>query len=203
VVRPGWRDLRLWAGVVLVAASVVGGARLFAAADDTVTVWAVAADAGPGARVDPDDLVARRVRFGDADDLRAYFRTEDRLPADLRLTREVTAGELLPRAAVGSAAERGDTVELPVAVDAEQVPPAVGTGSVVDVYLLGRRGGAARPGPVLEAATVVDAPSLEATFGTTTGRRQLVLAVRDGDAAAFLGALGRVDQPVLTVLLRE
>ena len=38
--RPAWRDPRLWIGVVLVAASVVAGARLLAAADDTVQVWA-------------------------------------------------------------------------------------------------------------------------------------------------------------------
>jgi hypothetical protein len=37
--RPGWRDPRLWIGVVLVAGSVVAGARLLAAADDTVQVW--------------------------------------------------------------------------------------------------------------------------------------------------------------------
>src|SRR6478736_5540715 len=47
--RPGWRDPRLWVGVLIVAVSVVAGARVLAAADDTVAVWAVAADAGPGA----------------------------------------------------------------------------------------------------------------------------------------------------------
>ena len=34
-----WRDPRLAVGVVLVAASVVVGARVLAAADDTVAVW--------------------------------------------------------------------------------------------------------------------------------------------------------------------
>ena len=38
--RPAWRDPRLWIGIVLVAASVVVGARVLAAADDTVQVWA-------------------------------------------------------------------------------------------------------------------------------------------------------------------
>ena len=50
--RPGWRDPRLWIGVVLVAGSVVAGARLLAAADDTVQVWAAATDLGAGARAD-------------------------------------------------------------------------------------------------------------------------------------------------------
>jgi len=48
---------------VLVAASVVVGARVLAAADDTVQVWAAARDLGAGQRVEADDLVAQRVRF--------------------------------------------------------------------------------------------------------------------------------------------
>lgn len=200
--RPGWRDPRLWLGVLIVAVSVVAGARLLAAADDTVSVWAVAADAGPGAQLSTGDLVAHRVRFADADDLGRYFSVADQLPGDLRLVRGVTAGELLPRAAIGDAEVDADTVELPVAVDAEQVPPSVQPGSVVSVYLLG--GGRRDAGvPPLEDVTVVDAPDLETTFGATTGRRQLVLAVPEADAAAFLDALGRVDNPLLTVTRRD
>lgn len=196
--RPGWRDPRLWVGVLIVAVSVVAGARLLAAADDTVSVWAVAADTGPGAELAPDDLVAHRVRFADAGDLDHYFSVDDELPADLRLVRGVTAGELLPRAAIGAADAAADTVELPIAVDAEQVPPSVRAGTVVDVYLLaGGKDGAVRS---LDDATVVDAPDLESTFGAATGRRQLVLAVPEADAAAFLEALGRAESPVLTVV---
>ena len=193
--RSGWRDPRLWVGLLIVAVSVVAGARLLAAADDTVSVWAVATDAGPGARLDPGDLVAHRVRFADDGDLAGYFTVDDELPAELRLTRGVGAGELLPRDAIGPAGA-ADTVELPVAVDAEQVPPSVRSGSVVDVYLLGK------DGPLLGGATVVDAPPLESTFGSTTGRRQLVLAVPSDDAAAFLATLGRAREPVLTVVRR-
>ena len=74
--RPGWRDPRLWIGVVIVAVSVVGGARLMASADDTVGVWSVAVDAGPGTRLSADDLVAHRVRFADAGDVDGYFTVE-------------------------------------------------------------------------------------------------------------------------------
>lgn len=202
--RAGWRDPRLWVGILIVAVSVVAGARLLAAADDTVAVWAVASDAGPGARLTADDLVAHRVRFGDADDLGRYFAVDDELPSDLRLVRPVSAGELLPRAALGSAGAGADTVELPISVDADQVPPSVGSGSVVDVYLLDPRGRRGRPGtaPALAGATVVDASGSDTTFGGSTGRRQLVLAVPEADAAAFLDTLGRADAPLLTVVRR-
>jgi hypothetical protein len=204
--RPGWRDPRLWVGILIVAVSVLAGARLLAAADDTVSVWAVAGDAGPGAELTTDDLVAERVRFPDGDDLAGYFRVDDELPAHLRLLRGVGAGELLPRAAVGSATDAADTVELPVAVEDDQVPPAVRSGSVVDVYLLGKGANGhatASTRPVLAEATVVDAPSLDAGFGATTGRRQLVLAVPDADAKRFFDAVGRSDDPRLTVVRRS
>jgi hypothetical protein len=199
--RPGWRDPRLWIGLLIVTVSVLGGARLLASADDTVSVWAVSGDAGPGAELTTADLVAHRVRFADDGDLDGYFTVDDELPADLHLVRGVTAGELLPRAALGSASDTGDTVELPIAVEAEQVPPSVQTGSVVDVYLVGKgKGRSLEAGPVLAEATVVDAPSPDAGFGAAAGRRQLVLAVPEADAAAYFAAIGRVDSPLLTVV---
>lgn len=210
---PGWRDPRLWVGVAIVAVSVIAGARILASADDTVAVWAVSTDVGAGTRLQGADLVAHQVRFADGADLDGYYTTADELPADLELTRPIGAGELLPRAALGSA--RADTLEVPVAVDAEQVPASVESGSVVDVYLLaapgtapgtvpGGAGSRARsdPGPALSAVTVVDAPALGETFGAS-GKRQLVLAVPESDAQDFFALMGSADDPVLTVVRRS
>jgi hypothetical protein len=206
--RPGWRDPRLWVGVAIVAASVVAGARLLASADDTVSVWAAASDMGAGDRVTDADLVAARVRFADDDALGGYFTVDEELPADMQLTSGVTAGDLLPRSAVGSATRSG-LVELPIAVDPEQVPPSVDAGAVVDVYLVGAASTpgskgervAAGSGPVLSEVTVVEAPEIAESFGTT-GKRQLVLAVPEAEASEFFGVLGRYDAPVLTVVRR-
>jgi len=207
--RPAWRDPRLWIGIVLVAASVVVGARVLAAADDTVQVWAAGGDLGAGQRVEADDLVAQRVRFADSDALAGYFTTDDELPADLELTRSVAAGELLPRAAVGTPDETG-LVEVPVAVEPELVPPSVGPGDVVDVYVVAPLSADAQPGqadqpppdgPALTGATVVDAPELASSFGTS-GKRQIVLAVPEADAPAFFALLARYDAPSLTVVRR-
>jgi hypothetical protein len=206
--RSGWRDPRLWIGIVLVAASVVVGARVLAAADDTVQVWAAADDLGAGQRVEADDLVATRVRFADADARRGYFTVDDELPADLELTRNVAAGELLPHGAVGTPRETG-LVEVPVAVEPELVPPSVEPGDVVDVYVVAPLTAATTDehtepppgGPALAGATVVDAPELASSFGTS-GKRQLVLAVPEADAPRFFALLGRYDAPSLTVVRR-
>ena len=140
---PGWRDPRLWVGVVVVAGSVLLGARVVGAADDTVTVWAAAEELPAGAPLRPDDLVAARVRFADEADLAAYLPTSQELPADAVLGRSVGAGELVPGAALGAGGD-SDLLQLAVAVEPEQLARAVAAGSRVNVYLVARGGGEPR-----------------------------------------------------------
>lgn len=198
VQRPGWRDPRLWAGVAIVAVSVVAGARLLASADDTVAVWAAAGELAAGAPVTSADLERHRVRFADTGDLGGYF-PGTAAPPEGVLLRGVGPGELLPRTAVGTAAQSG-TVQVPLSVDPDQVPPSVDTGSVVDVYLLGGQG-ARGAEPALSGVSVVDAPEAEEGF-VASGKRQLVLAVPEDDARRFFGLLGAADAPTLTVVRR-
>ncbi len=197
--------------MVLVAVSVVVGSRTLAAADDTVQVWAAAADLGVGQRVEAEDLVVQWVRFADRSALAGYFAVADRLPPDLELVRAVGAGELLPRRAVGEPDQSG-RVEVPVAVEPELIPPSIQPGAVVDVYVVAPLGAAAAPaqgptpvpapeGPALAEVTVVDAPELASSFGTS-GKRQLVLAVPAEDVAAFFARLARYDAPSLTIVRR-
>ena len=63
--RPGWRDLRLVVGLLLVLLSVAGGLRLVASLDDTTPVYAAARDLLPGQQVGEGDLVAVPVRMGE------------------------------------------------------------------------------------------------------------------------------------------
>ena len=192
----------MWVGIAIVAVSVVAGARLLAAADDTVAVWAVDADMGPGHQVTADDLVTRRVRFADDGDLDHYFRVDDELPADLELTRGVGQGELLPRGAVGSSGESG-LLQVRIAVDNEQVPSAVDAGSVVHVYLVSATGDGRTAAPTgeaaLEAVTVVDAPPAEDNFAAT-GNRTIDVVVSEGQAQAYFAQRAELDDPVVTVV---
>ena len=194
----------MWVGILIVAVSIVAGSRLLAAADDSVGVWAVADDMGAGDTVTAGDLVARRVRFADGADLDRYVASNETLPADVQLLRGIGAGELLPRAAFGPAGE-GQLMQLPVAVDAEQVPPSVAAGAIVDVYLVPSGGGECRTAcdgrPVLEGVTVVDASTTDDGFGAT-GKRQLVLGVVGDDAARFFKALGGSDGATVAVVRR-
>ncbi len=200
---PGWRDPRLWIGIAIVAVSVVAGARLLASADDTVAVWAVVDDMGAGDLVAGADLQVRRVRFAGSGDLERYFRADDTLPADLQLTRGVGAGELLPRTAVGAAAD-ADQLQISIEVAPGRVPTSVDSGAVVDVFVLDAGGGRpqADPGPALTEVTVVDAPAPDASFGSTAGLRQLVLAVPESEVTAFYSLMGSIPDPAISVVRR-
>ena len=203
---PGWRDPRLWIGVGLVAASVLVGALVLGTSDDTVAVWAATEAMGPGHALTADDLTVRRVGFADAADADLYVGADEQLPSGVHLLHGVAAGELLPRAAVGSE-ETSALREVPVSVASDQVPGSVGEGDVVDVYLRPstRSGCSGTPvcsgRPVLAAVTVLDAPPPDQAFGSEGGR-MLVLGVRDHDAHRFFRLLATTDDPALTVVGR-
>lgn len=203
---PGWRDPRLWVGVAIVAASVLAGARILGAADDAVTVWAAAGDLAPGAEVSREDLVATSVRFDDASDLARYLRAGAALPQERHLLRGLGEGELVPAAALGSAADTG-TVSISLAFAAELVPSGIGTGSVVDLWVVpadsaGGRRVEPEPGPVLTDVVVIDAPQAADGLGGVGGGRQLVLAIPESEAAALAQVLAASEDQRIRVLGR-
>jgi hypothetical protein len=196
----------MWVGLVIVAASVFVGALVLGSSDDTVPVWAAADQLGSGHVLTADDLAVRRVRFDDSDAASLYFRADEQLPADLRLSRDVGAGELLPRAAVAPGADR-DQRQVPVSVASDQVPGAVEVGDAVDVYVrpstrTGCQDSSVCDGrPALSGVTVLDAPPADEVFGSD-GRRMLVLAMSGAEAQRFFRLLASTDDAALTVVGR-
>jgi hypothetical protein len=197
--RPGWRNPRLLLGVVLVAGSIVLGARLLSAADDTVGVWAVARDLPAGAAVGQDDLARRRVRFPDRATADGYLGTDDQVPEGATLNRPVSGGELLPRAAFATTSA-ADLVEIPISVLSDDLPATVRQGSVVDVWVAPKVSavGAVRVKAVrvLSDVVVVAVPRSSEGFAPQTTRQVIVgvPASGTGDLATALGGMsdGRV-----------
>lgn len=133
--RPSWRDTRLLVGVMLVLASVAVGARVVAAADDTVAVYAAATALPEGSRVEPVSLRVVRVRLTGA--TAAYLGPAQALPADAVLLRTVGAGELVPAAAVGTAAA---LTRRPVTIPLDDgVPAGFVVGGRLDVWVSARQ----------------------------------------------------------------
>ena len=108
---PKWLDFRLVAGVVLVLASVLLGARVISSATASDSVWAASRDLAPGTVLSADDLSAVHVRL--AAGARAYLPVGTAVVGQW-VTRQVAAGELLPRAAL-AATDAATTITVPLA----------------------------------------------------------------------------------------
>jgi Flp pilus assembly protein CpaB len=198
---PGWRDPRLWVGLALVAASVVVGARVLAQADEATLVWAAAADLPVGQQLAEGDLVATRVRFLDDTDAGRYLAADRPLPERRTLLRPVAAGELVPADALGDPGGES-LLSVPVSVPRLSVPPDVGPGSLVDVWVTVETGaGKTVSRPLLSDVVVLAAPPVADGFGAT-GERQLVLGVSPADEDALGRTLAAAEESGLTIVGR-
>lgn len=204
---PGWRDPRLWIGVAIVAVSIIAGARILGSADDSVTVWAAARDVAPGDTLGEDDLVSTSVRFSDGADLDRYLRTSATLPDDLRLTRGLGAGELVPAGALGST-EESETVIVSLSFPPELVPTNIGAGSKIELLVIpddnasDKRAASLEPTTALTDVVVIDAPSAADALGSVSRGRQLVLGIPETESDSLIEILAASEDERVRVLVR-
>jgi hypothetical protein len=189
---PGWRNPRLLLGLVLVAASVVLGARLMATADDTVPVWALTRDLPAGATVSKGDLELRNIRFPDGATADAYVSAGDPVPSGARLARAVSAGELLPRVAIAKGSGPA-LVEVPISVASDDLPETVRQGSHVDVWVTPKvsavEGAKPTATKVLDDVVVVAVPGVTDRLAPQT-TRQVIVGIPEQGAGQIGTALG-------------
>jgi hypothetical protein len=148
-----WLDPRFALGLILVVASIVGVSAVVAGSDQTIAVYAARSPLAVGDAVDPADLVETRVSLGAADSL---YLTPARLPDEgLIVTRTVTAGELVPAAAVGS--RTGEAVTSIVLDLTGRLSGGLSAGSVVDIWSAAPAdgGGYGPPAVLVGQATIV------------------------------------------------
>ena len=187
---PSWLDLRLIGGVLLVLVSVLVGARVVSAADQSVSVWVAATDLSAGTTLRAEDVQAMPVRLFDSSS--AYLQSTADLTGQV-LDRPVRAGELLPASALR---EQSDRVSVALPVASTAVPLDLQRGQLVDVYATGEApgGGAVQTRLVLAAAPVqaVDGGN-QGTLSASSGIRQVVVSVSSADAGQLLAAIAGRD----------
>lgn len=197
--RPGWRDLRLVVGVLLVLLSVAGGTRLVSSLDDTTPVYAATTDLLPGQVVSEDDLTVVQVRMGEP--LARYLDGAQPVAAGTYLVRGVASGELVPASAVGTARQALDkTVTVPVDPSALS---GLSTGALVDLWVSPRDPDALGtsyldPRLLLAGAVVDQVPQQAGGLGAGLGRASVSVVVpadRVGDV------IGAVDQDARLTLV--
>ena len=178
---PSWFAPRLVAGVLLVVVSMVAGAKIIAAADRSVLVWALDRDVAVGTVLTAEDVRPARVRLFDS--APRYLRTT-RPPTGRAVSRRLGEGELLPIAALLDPPP-GVLVAIPVR---PENAPAVSRGQSVDVWAGTRE---CAPRRLLAAAPVQEVRAHGAgALAGSSGPLQVVVRVGATDAERLLGALG-------------
>ena len=188
---PSWLDPRLILGALLVVGSAAGGSVIVSTADRSVQVWALTRDAAAGTVLAADDVRPARVRLFDSGP--GYLATAVS-PAGRAVVRSLSAGELLPAAALGTTAP-GLVVNLPVRPDNA---PAVSRGQAVDVWAGTKDCG---PRRVLASVAVQDVRTDDTgALSSGTGLLQVVLRVGRPEADRLLAVLG-VDSTIRLVVV--
>jgi len=186
--RPSWRDPRLLAGLVMVAAAVALGAWAVSAAEASTPVYVARGTLTPGEPVSSDDLVVAQVRLAAAEAAHYLPVTGDG-PQGLVALRTVAKGELVPRSAVGDAAAL-DVRPVPVAA-ADAPSAGVVEGAMVDLWvtLEARDGEAvAMPRLLAEGLDVAEVTRPAGTFAVG-GQTTVHVLVPTGSLPEVLGAL--------------
>jgi hypothetical protein len=187
---PSWATPRRLAGLLLIVVSVVTGARVVAAADRSVLVWAVTRDVAAGTVLTPDDLRPVRARLFDS---ASRYLDVAVSPAGRAASRRLAEGELLPVAAL-------QTVPPAVVVNIPVQPanaPAVVRGQSVDVWASSKD---CLPRRVLAAAPVQDVRTEGGPLAASGGALQVVVRVSAAEAERVLAALSQEATIRLVVL---
>lgn len=192
----GWLNLRLVLGVLSVLVSVLLGARVIGAADSSVLVWSMRQDIAAGTTLTADDLSPARVRlWSDAD---RYLRTGIS-PIGRTLTRDIGAGELLPRAALTSASP-GRLVSLPV--PSLHAPDSLRRGQLVDVFATAKSAPAVASNGTVRVLAGVPVQSVLAPRGGLVGGGTdiaVMVSVPPDQVSAIVAALRTADIDVTIV----
>ena len=139
---PGWRNPRLLIGLLLVFASIAVGARVVAAADSTVPVFAARRLLPTGTALTASELTV--VRFRLTGSHAAYLDARDPIPGGRVLTRPVGAGEVIPVSALAMAGQLR-LRPVPVPIDGP-VPSGLQAGGLVDVWASAKAAGSGESG---------------------------------------------------------
>lgn len=194
LVRQRWRDPRLAVGVLLVAGSVVLGARVLSTADDTTSVWTLREDLAAGSALDPGLVQPADVRFVDEADGAFYLSATEALPGGVVLARDTPAGELLARSGLEPASDRWQA-ELPLPVLDGALPPDLATGDHVDVWVSPEdtQSGSVEAAQVLAGVSVL---GVERSAGSLAGGSGAVVlvALEESDATALPATLSAIGQ---------
>ncbi|TCN44323.1 hypothetical protein EV644_101542 [Kribbella orskensis] len=193
--RARWKDGRLLLGVLLVAITALGGAKLLSAADDTTAIWAAERDLPAGTKLTSRDLTTVRVRFT-SDAAAGQYVAADADLKGLVVTRAVSKGEFVPRQAAVTQADSVRT-ELPLSIATGRLPADTAAGDHVDIWVVPKA--ADQPAKQLWAEVrVIQVDTAKGVAGGSS-RRQVLVGLEPRELTRLPAALAMMStgEPVL------
>lgn len=180
VAAPGWLDLRLVLGVVLVLAAVLIGATVVSRADDTTASVTATRDLEAGTVLTAGDLRVTQVKLSDGG--HAYLRRiSDAVGKSL--DRRVSKDELVPAASIETVSAR-TTVALPLAAGSA---PRLRAGERIELWVSTKSCAAV---VLLPDVTVQDVRSSDdGSFGSGSGEQDIVISVSPALSRRVIAAL--------------
>jgi hypothetical protein len=193
--RARWKDGRLLLGVLLVAITALGGAKLLSAADDTTAIWAAERDLPAGTKLTSQDLTTVRVRFT-SDAAAGQYVAADADLEGLVVTRAVSKGEFVPRQAAVTQAD-SERTELPLSIATGRLPADTAAGDHVDIWVVPKA--ADQPAKQLWAEVrVIQVDTAKGVAGGSS-RRQVLVGLGPRELTRLPAALAMMStgEPVL------
>lgn len=179
-----WADARFLLGIVLIVGSVAGVWAVVAAARQTVPALAAVRTIVAGEEVAHGDVEVVDVALGPVGD--AYLAPAGLAPGSIA-TRTIGEGELVAASAVGAAEDARTTTV--VVRSASDIPAAVTTGTVVEVWAapLEEGGAFGAPRVLVANATVLSVVREQSVVGSDGTSVELVV-----DRGAVAGTLAAI-----------
>ncbi len=176
---------RLLAAGALVVASFVSAFVLSTLANQKVPVWSASKVLVPGHLLVAADLVEVGVTLGQLNDL--YISTQQD-PIGSVVTRQVRAGELIPRSTLSLSESELLTTAVPISIHASDLPSDVTSGEIVNLYHVGDSTLTQSIGPPVLILSHVFLLAIDKKGQTLGGDISLTISVDSGEILSLLNA---------------
>ncbi|MDY6051524.1 MAG: hypothetical protein SPI83_03825 [Rothia sp. (in: high G+C Gram-positive bacteria)] len=187
--KPGFRDPKLLAGVLIILLSVLGVVGIVRATNQTQPYYVASKDIGIGEKITTDNTTTTQVKLGDS--AQFYLSADQVIAEGTVATRPLASGELLSARSLSSEVNDGRrlvTLLLDQYAVAEYLP-----GDHVDIWVAYKTEGTnsyGDPVAIAESAQVHSVTAQESVIGGT-GRSAVELWVKQEVLPDVLGATSK------------
>ena len=130
------KNSRLAMGFGLLIISLLAATLIAKEANRTVLVWATKSDLAPGVLITSDDVMPVSALLPES--AKNYLSASAQIIGGVVL-RQISAGDLIPAAAISSSSPSLNAKLIPLTVDLTDMPLGLGRGDVIDIYAIAKR----------------------------------------------------------------